>query len=164
MENWISEHWLALYGAIAGTLALSLNVSRFIHAVKKDRVNLKLTVEDHPQKSENIKMIMEPTSDRDWENPAIVETHTLTVRNIGNVDAYIEDAWIICKKGDKHKVLVSDPNHQMMLSEIPRLHTVKLAPKSSITLNVYLSKGEEVFDAKKAEIVDSTGNSWRINA
>src|SRR5690606_32525029 len=106
MEEWISEHWLALYGAIVGTLALFLNVSRFIHAVKKDSVKLKIKVEDHPQKSENIKMITEPASDKDWEVPKIVKTHTLIVRNIGNVDAHIEDAWITCKKGDKHKVLV----------------------------------------------------------
>jgi len=164
MEEWISEHWLALYGAIVGTLALFLNVSRFIHAVKKDSVKLKIKVEDHPQKSENIKMITEPASDKDWEVPKIVKTHTLIVRNIGNVDAHIEDAWITCKKGDKHKVLVSDPNHQMMLSEIPKLHAVKLAPKSSTKLNVYLHRGEEAFDARNAEVIDSTGKSWRVNA
>ena len=53
MSIWISENWLALYGAVIGTVALIINLSRFFHTLGKDKVKLRVTAEEHPNKSEN---------------------------------------------------------------------------------------------------------------
>lgn len=164
MEEWISQNWLALYGAITGTIALFISISRFVHTVNKDKVKLKFTIGDHPYKEENIKRMHESNNKESFEQINSVSIYSLSIRNIGNVDAHIEDAWIICKNKKVHKILVSEPDDRYFLSDISQSEPIKISPKSSTKIHASLGKDDDIFHAEKAVIVDSTGKQWRTNA
>ena len=98
MNQWIADNWLALYGSIVGTIALFINLSRFIHTIRKDIVKLKVSIEPYPRRHENIQALKNPENKDGPEKIHILEVYYINVRNIGNVTAYIDDVGLICKK------------------------------------------------------------------
>lgn len=167
MQEWISNNWLALYGSIVGTLALLINVTRFIHAVKKDKIKLLVSVVRHPDYDSNIYRLKEKEYDPAWERPNLVEVYTITIRNTGTVDAYIENASVICDKNKVYPALSRYSNSGStngMLGSISQVGTIKIEPKASKKLDVFLKAEEDVFTAKYIEIEDSTGKKWRKSA
>jgi len=105
MEEWILRNWLALYASIVGTIALFINITRLLHTVKKDKINIKLSIENHPQKSKNIQNLKSTKHNDPWDRPSIVEVYSVIIRNVGNVSAYIENVGIICNQGNEHTAL-----------------------------------------------------------
>ncbi len=43
MEDWVTQNWLALYGALVGSIALLLNFFRFRFQVGKEKVKLSVS-------------------------------------------------------------------------------------------------------------------------
>lgn len=165
MQEWFTENWLALYGSIVGTVALFVNFSRFIHAIKKDKVKLSLSVAHHPEREKNMKRLIstennEPGDDR----PNLVESYQITIRNVGNVDAHIEDAGIICQDGKIRQVLIRYPGNYCTLGHLAEVGSATISAKASKKMSVYLNRGEDAFIAKKAFVIDSTGKKWTANA
>ena len=165
MKLWIYQNWLALYGAVVGSIALLINFSRLLYTIKKDKIKLTLSVAPHPEKEKNIERLVATEENEPWDDrPNLVEIYKLTVRNIGNVDAHLEDAGIVCEKGKIHQVLVSTSSNHCVLSNIPNSGLVQIQPKASKKLSVYLNRAENIFQVKKAFVVDSTGKKWTIKA
>ncbi|MEI7591075.1 MAG: hypothetical protein WCJ49_07185, partial [Deltaproteobacteria bacterium] len=71
---------------------------------------------------------------------------------------------IVCEKGKIHQVLVSTSSNHCVLSNIPNSGLVQIQPKASKKLSVYLNRAENIFQVKKAFVVDSTGKKWTIKA
>jgi len=167
MQEWILNNWLALYGSIVGTLALVINITRFIHTIKKDKVKLSISVSCHPDYDSNINKLKEKNYDQEWERPNLVEVYTITIRNTGAVDAYIENASIICKKNKVYNALTyysKTSSFNGLLGSISQVGTIKIEPKASKKLDVYLKADEDIFTAKYIEIEDSTGKKWNKSA
>ena len=164
MQEWISQNWLALYGSIVGTVALLINVSRFIYSLKKDKVKLSLEVVPHPNRDTNIQRLKDTENKHRWEVPHLVEVYLITIRNLGTVEAYIEDASIVCEKGKNYSASISYANNSSMLGSISQVGAIKIAPKSSEKISVYLRREDEEFIASKVEVIDSTGKKWRKSA
>ena len=162
MQEWISNNWLALYGAIVGTIALFINLFRFFHTLKKDKVKLKVSVSPHENQKQNIERIAQNVDRPAYEKTNLAEVYVIKVRNIGNVNAFVEDAKLICKAGMERKALV----HQNMGNSciLGKIKEIDISPKSSVSFNIYLKDGEEPFVPSKAIVTDSTGKEWRVNA
>lgn len=162
MQEWISNNWLALYGAIVGTVALLINLLRFFHTLKKDKVKLKVSVLPHENQKQNIERIAQNADKPIYDKTNLAEAYVIKVRNTGNVNAFIEDVNLICKAGVERKALVSqNMSHRSILRDIKE---VDIAPKSSLNFNIYLRDGEKLFIPSKAIVTDSTGKKWRVNA
>lgn len=165
MQEWLTENWLALYGSLVGTVALFVNFSNFIHAVKKDKVKLTLSLAPHPEREKNMERLISTEKNEPWDDrPNLVESHQITIRNIGNVDAHIEDAGIICQDGKTRKVLINYPGNSCTLGHLTEVGSVTISAKSSKKMSVYLNRDEDAFAAKKAFVTDSTGKRWTTNA
>jgi hypothetical protein len=165
MQEWLTENWLALYGSIVGTIALFLNFSRFIHAIKKDKVKLSLSVAPHPEREKNMERLISTENNEPWDDrPNVVESYQITIRNIGNVDAHIEDAGIICQDGKIRQVLISYPGNYCTLGHLSEVGSVTISAKASKKMCVYLNRGENEFIARKAFAMDSTGKKWTAKA
>jgi hypothetical protein len=155
---WISQNWLALYGAIVGTIALIINLSKFFHALNKDKVKLRITADPHPNKLENEAELADSHAiEPDGWQRQFLPVYRITVSNVGNVDAHIYSAFVLTGSGDQKHVLVTYPHDSCMHGGIDQVGTVTLHPKKSVKLNVYLNRGE----SKSAEVVDGTGRKWK---
>lgn len=163
MNNWVLENWLALYGAVVGSIALIVNFSRFVHAIGKDKVKLKVIAKDHPNKTENILELSNPQSrELGGGQQPFLPIYQIQINNVGNVDAHIESACVICSDKSKVHVLIKYPHDQCMYGSIEQVGTVLIKPKTSSKMNVYLHRGKEAFNAKTAEISDGTGKKWKV--
>ena len=162
MQEWISNNWLALYGAIVGTIALFINLFRFFHTLKKDNVKLNVSVSPHKNQKQNIDRLAQNADKPAYEKTNLAEVYVIKVRNVGNVNAFVEDVNLICKSGVERKALVSqNMGNSCILGEIKE---IDIAPKSSLDFNIYLRDGEDPFIPLKAIVTDSTGKEWRVNA
>lgn len=157
MIDWLLINWLAFYAAVVGTIALIVNIFRFRHVVNKERVKLSVSVHDHPDRTRNIRRLEDEKTADDWSRAHIVEAYEITMRNIGSVAAYIEDAGVICKDGKSHSALISEGRDTGMMSSISSVGQLKIEPKSSEKVSVYYSRDKDIFSAKKGYVVDSTG-------
>jgi hypothetical protein len=164
MGDWISKNWLALYGSIVGTVALIINLSKFMHSVKKDKVKLSLSVAPHPDREANIQRFKDTGKAQPCEQAKLVEVYEITIRNKGTVVAFIEDATLICKKGSAYQALTHYSGDPCMLGSIPQVGAIEVKPKSSVKLSIYQKREHENFTPKKVEVIDSTGKKWRKNA
>ncbi|WP_224960754.1 hypothetical protein [Geomonas subterranea] len=164
MQEWLTENWLALYGSIVGTIALIVNFSKFVHAIRKDKVKLKLMVAPHPERQKNLQRLKSTENNQPWDKPNLVESYQITIRNVGNVDAHIEDAGVICHDGKIHQVLISYPGNSCTLGRLAEVGSATIPAKSSKKMNVYQKRGEGVFIANKVFVTDSTGKKWIASA
>ena len=165
MQEWIANNWLAFYGAVVGTLALGINFSKFIHAINKDKIKIRVSVSDHPQKLANIKLLKDGEDNEPLDRINMAEVYIVTVRNIGNVNAHIDDAGVICTHEKSHSALVSSPTGGgCILVSISEAKLDPIAPKSSKKFSIYLQRGQECFEARRAFVVDSTGEKWLAKA
>lgn len=161
MSVWISQNWLAFYGAIVGTIALVINLSKFIHAVNKDKIKLRVIAEQHPNKLENEAELADPYSKEPGGGQQLfLPVYRINVTNVGNVDAHIDSAYVLTGNGDKRHVLITYPHDRCMYGGIDQVGTVTVHPKKSVKLNVYLNRGESKFVSRLAVIVDGTGRKW----
>jgi len=162
LSIWISENWLALYGAVIGTVALIINLSRFFHTLGKDKVKLRVTAEEHPNKSENEIELANPDSkEPGGGQQPFLPVYRINVTNTGSVDAHIENAYVLTNESIEKHVLVTYPNDHCMYGGIEQVGTIIISPKASLKLNIYLKRGEKKFTARKAQVVDGTGKIWK---
>lgn len=167
MWDWISENWLALYGSIVGTVALFLNFSRFIHTVNKGKVKLSIDFKKHPNFENNLKELTDTSRDS-FTRANMAELYVINIKNIGSISAYIEDAGIITSTGKTHHALISYDNTDnqpvVTIGKIPDVGQIKIEPKSSKKVSVYLNINEKPFIPIQAFVEDSTGKKWSTKA
>jgi hypothetical protein len=146
--EWIQNNWLALYGALIGTVALIFNFSRFIHTVNKDKIKLALSIVPVPNQEAKFREMSEK-EEEPW-NRSDTSVFTITVRNIGNVEAYIENVWVICTKGTKYSA-----------STFLERDNQPLKPRTSGKYNISLSKGQKLFEPKRIFVTDKIDGKWK---
>ena len=157
MLNWITENWLALFGAITGTVALLIHFLAYQHSRKKGEINLAVSWAPHTQREENIRTLIETEGSKDWERPAMVEVYTVTVTNLGNISAPLSRVGIVTEKGVERLALVNNGND---LQKTSAENVQPIPPKSEQAFSLYLIRGEEQFEVMKAFAIDQTGKRW----
>ncbi|ENM8499013.1 hypothetical protein AB8289_004509 [Vibrio parahaemolyticus] len=158
--DFIQQNLLGLYGAVVGTIALILNFARLWHTLSKDKVKLQIDIEksyhedDFPIKSRARSKAGE------WKDIQYRHAYRITVRNIGAISAYIEDAAIISSCGLVRKVMVKEPHTPCYFEPIELAKVISLEPKAKTNLNVYVIDDEPIFDVEKFFVIDTTGHRW----
>ena len=158
--------WLAVYGAIAGTIALLLNYKRFLYTKNRDKEKLKISIKPHPNREINLKHIYESEGQGHFDRTnMMVKVFVITVRNLKNIDTYIEEASILTKDGKKVSALVSEGGgHTMSKISSSYQGKKKIDANSHESFNVYHRRGDEEFHPKYVEVLDSQGKIWKEKA
>lgn len=157
MQNWFTENWLALFGAITGTIALLIHYLSYRHNRKKDELDLAISWAPHVQRQENLRQLAETESSQDWERPSMVEVYTITVTNRGNIRAPLSRVGVVTDMGLERLAYVRDGSY---LEEATSKHIEPIPPKSEESFSVYLKRGEELFQVREAFATDQTGKRW----
>lgn len=116
MIQWLTENWLATYGALVGTIALTLNFTRFIHLRKRDTVQLKVSGEPHEHYEGQLHRLIEGREKAVHERPSLVEVYKVRITNKGSIPAHLEDAGVITKDGKTISVLTHNLNGMCVTS------------------------------------------------
>jgi hypothetical protein len=166
MTEWISENWLAMYGAIVGSFALMLNVVRFFYDRKKDSVQIEVSGEPHPDYEEQVMRLKEGKKRPEYDRPGLLEVYKVQVTNTGNIPVHLHDAGVVSTSGESVSVLTrsysgSNSNH---LVPIESSGISPIAPKSSETFWVWLKIDQEPFAVSSYFATDRTGQRWSKKA
>lgn len=161
MLNWILENWLALLGAVTGTLALLVSYLSYRHAKSKEEINLVVSCMAHSQQAENLSKFAETEEAEPWNRQAMVEIYTVIVRNRGCVAAPLSRVGVVSDSDEEHTAFIM--NGQFM-EEVTGENISYLQPKSEREFNIYLKRGEEFYSISKAFVIDQTGKRWEVNA
>lgn len=161
--SWISQNSLALYGAVTGTIAILISFFNYRYNVKKDQIKLNVSYKEHPNKTENIELLISTRMKDSWEQLNCLEVYLVTIRNLSNIPIPIHDVGVIDEHGNIHQALIISHFSQMnLLKSLPETSdTEALKPKASKTFSVYLSRDEAPFTAISAYVIDQTGKEWK---
>lgn len=161
ISAWLSANWLAAYGALIGTLAFGLNFARYRNSLKNSNVSLQVTFEKRKDFDRNVQRLSEAPDGFGGGAPQIVEVFDVKVRNLGNIDAFIQSAGVICDDGTQRPALGHYPNSQhRMLHPIADLPEQAIKPKSSQVYTVWLKRDEPAFTPVRGYAEDKTGKLW----
>jgi len=159
--NWIFENWLALLGAVTGTVALLINYLSFRHAKAKEDISLAVSCAAHPRQAENLRVFAETAEAEPWNRHSMVEIYTVTVRNQGSVTAPLSKVGVVTTSGAERTALVSKGRY---MEEATGSNIDYLPPKSEQKFDIYLKRDEEFYSLSKAFVIDQTGKRWEVNA
>jgi hypothetical protein len=160
--SWLSQNWLAFYGAITGSIALVISYFTYRHNVVRDRIRLEVSVRNHPYQAKNVERLNAPEDSKEpWNRPSIVEVYEVVVRNLGSVPAPLDSVGVVDPQGSKHEALV--PRHvsrMNLLEPVAKSDSCVLAPRAAGMFSVYLKRDEPFFHAEAAYAIDQTGKEW----
>lgn len=158
-STWFTDNWLSLYGAVVGTIALFFSLSKLVHSVGRDRVQLKVSIAEHPNRLKNLQRMKESLKDDEWERIHYAQVYEVTVRNKGTVDGYIENIQCSCSDQQKRSASVTTAISSI-LQPINQGKPILIKAKSSLKSIIYM-KNDEDFIAGKVEVTDSSGRLWK---
>lgn len=161
MQEWFIDNWLALFGALTGTIALLIHYLSYRHSRNKDEIDLAVSVAPHAKREENIRRLSETANSKEWERPNMVEVYTVTVTNRGNISAPLSQVGVVLETGLERLAHVDDERY---LQQATSKNIKPLPGKSHESFSVYLRRDEEPFHVLKAFVVDQTGKRWEANA
>ncbi|WP_274883012.1 hypothetical protein [Vibrio harveyi] len=161
--DFIQQNLLGLYGAIVGTIALILNFVKLRHALSGDKIKLQIGIENNYH--EDVPPIRSSTKskDGDWRDVQYRYAYRITIRNLGAVSAYIEDAAVVDSSGVVRKVMVRERHTPYYFEPIELAKVISLEPKAKTSLDVFTIDDEPMFDVKKYFVIDTTGQRWERN-
>lgn len=161
MQQWFLQNWLALLGAVTGSLALLINFLSYQHNRNKDQVHLTVSVRAHPEQDKNVRALLESEDKQQWDRPNLVEVYCVTVRNKGNIEAPLSSVGVVDASGVDHAAMV---RRGQFLQVATASSMAPVPAKSEQQFVVYLNRGESLFTAARAFVVDQTGKRWQSNA
>ena len=161
MQQWFLQNWLALLGAVTGTLALFVNYLSYQHNRNKDLVSLTVSFAAHPEQAANLRALIESEGEQQWDRPNLVEVYNVTVRNVGSIVALLSAVGVSAHSGGDHAAMV---RHGQYLQKASASNMEPLPPKSEQRFVVYLNRGESLYTVAKAFAIDQTGKRWESNA
>lgn len=158
--SWLSENWLAFYGALTGTIAIAISYFGHRHNISKDNIKLAVSFAPHPNQDRNIRTMLSTNDNIPSERTNLIEIYQVTVRNLGSIPAPLNDVGILTDQGIKKPALIRKQN-STLLYEVAESALDALAPQSALTFSVYLRHDEPMFSASMAYAVDQTDKLWK---
>jgi hypothetical protein len=160
LQQWFLQNWLALLGAVTGSLALLVNFLSYRHNHNKDQVQLTVSVRAHPEQDKNARALLESEDKQPWERQNLVEVYCVTVRNTGNIEAPLSSVGVVDASGVDRTAMV---RHGQFLHVATASSMAPVPAKSEQQFVVYLNRGESLYTAVRAFVVDQTGKRWQSN-
>ncbi|MGD9687070.1 MAG: hypothetical protein AB7U43_08875 [Desulfobacter sp.] len=161
MLSWIFENWLALLGAVTGSVALLINYLSYRHSKNKEDISLAVSCAAHPRQTENLRAFAETETAEPWNRISMVEIYTVTVRNRGSITAPLSKVGVVTSSGVERTALVRKGQY---MEEATGSSIDYLPPKSERIFDIYLKRDEEFYSLSKAFVIDQTGKRWEVNA
>ncbi len=165
--EWIQQNAIAIYGAIVGTIALFLNLGRFLLMYQKSIRKLKVesTIDSRAQElindAINPRSIFGTGSERERDpNSLIGPIYTVTVRNVSHVDMHIHDVGLIInEQGTKNKkpALIRGRH---FLQDLASSGGDDISAGASKTYNIWLKAEVEIPDICGCYVVDKLNKEY----
>lgn len=109
-----------------------------------------------------MRRVTEGEDEKDWNKTKLAEVYKVTVRNVGNINAPVEDAGVLTKNGErKHALKRTSVGGGGLLDRLSSTPEEVVAPKSSKAYYVYLHRGEDEFEAVQAFVIDKMGQETK---
>ncbi len=144
---------IAIYGAFVATLAFGMSVFQYRASIKDKQIQLNISYRKHPDFDSNITALK--TEAEPWENVSITPLYVVTVSNLGNVSAFINEVFVISSDRERHDALIRN-NHFM-----DKISNIEILPKSSKDFHIYFSEQNIIFDLEECIVIDATGKKWK---
>ena len=159
---WLAENALAAYGAVVGTVALLLNLARFVYDRRKDGLRLRVKSRAEGDVVSNSQRLAAPRDDP-FSSPRLLPGYVVTVYNDGHLPAALEDVGIVSADGTDSGALSHRPRaNDLMLLPVGSAGLEPIPPKSSMSFTVYLTREKPtLLDVRACYAVDRTGKRWR---
>ena len=153
---------LAVYGAIVGTIALSINIFNFIHTKQKDSIRLSVDCVETNQASSDFLSLEATKDNKEWERPSCAHIYDVVVRNIGNTEAFIHEAGIVDKSGETHFAVTSvNLNDPMILGRISQIKSISIKAKASQSFRIYIGRDQPLFTPASCFVTDQRNETWK---
>lgn len=159
MNEILTTDNIAIYGAIVATLAFLITVLQYLASIKDKKVQLSIGYKKHPDydlNSQNIGIKYNPTTGD--VSGTSGELYIVTIRNQGNVDAYINEIYGIAFDGVRYDTKVVTNKHGSCLIPIVEEY---IQPKSSKDYSIYFQENSKSLKLKECFVVDGTGKKWK---
>lgn len=159
--------WLALYGAVVGTIGAvtslvlaGVAIWDSIQSIRNDQIKLELSAYGTLGFTQPCQYpaghIINPSS-------APVPMYYIKVTNKGGVDAPLNDVGIVNATGQRHSaedVTETKPISNALVFVSPFANGCTLAPRSTRSFSVFWHEGQSQFTATEAYVDDGTGKLW----
>ncbi|MGZ3218569.1 hypothetical protein [Paracoccus sp. T5] len=161
--SFVQNNLLAAYGAAVGTVALILNFMRYKHTLSNSKINLRLEIIEKMTEDDFIKFL-DDNKDNGYSSAVTwAITHTLKIRNIGNVTAHIENAWFATDKQPEIKAVKRSNTRDLIYVPISDLGgNLEVKPRSSVSLSIFSHEADGFIKPKAAYATDETGKKWKV--
>lgn len=158
ISSWLHDNALAAYGALVGTVALLLNVARYVYDRRKDAIRLSVTCKPDPKLDENVRQV---NSERQhsWDGPDLMPGFQIKVTNRGAMLAHVVAVGVVYGDGLVESALVGASGSPNILQSVSEGALEPLPAKASRTFTVYVRRGKELVP-KSAYVEDGTGRRW----
>lgn len=155
MHNLLTTDNIAVYGAVVATFAFIITVFQYWASIKEKQIQLKISYRKHPHYEDNIIQLKQDA--QPWEKSSITPLYIVTIRNIGNVSAFINEIFGISSDKVQYHALT----HKNSSSIMSKINNSEIFPKSSQDFEIFFKEESTVFDLEKCIIVDGTGKQWK---
>lgn len=158
----VAGQGLAVYGAIVGTIALSINIFNFIHTKQKDSIRLSVDCVETKQACSDFLSLEATKDNKEWERPSGAHIYDVIVRNIGNTEAFLHEAGIVDKSGETHFAVTSiSPNNPMIIGRISQIKSISIKPKASQSFKIYIGRDQPLFVPASCFVTDQQDKTWK---
>lgn len=149
---------IAIYAAIVATFALFMSYLQYRFSVKDKKVLLAISYKKHPNFEQNI------TNIGAYKDGEVIggngEAYVVTICNIGNVDAFISEIYVITENGTRYDALVLQNKNSLIMTRISQNEIEKIPAKSQKDCSIYFNKESLISDLKQCVVIDGTGKKW----
>lgn len=157
---WISDQALAIYGSVVGTMALGINLFTYIHAKQKDRVRLLIECHEDEDAAKSVQYFGNCNNKPGLDAPNLLPIYVITIRNIGNIEAHLQEVGVTEVHGAEHCVLVSSSSHYFLTS-IASADPISIQPKAMLKFKIYLKRGEPIYTPVNCFVIDQQHKKWK---
>ena len=162
MESLTLINWVAIYAAIVSTLALLNSVYRVYYISGTNKVKLNIDYEKHPDYKKHFAETIQEYDPQTGRGGSPTVAYVVTVRNIGNIEAFIENVYGVSSDNKKHEASVNmPPPRSGVLHRVSGSEIEGISAKSSKKFYIYFSKSKQPLELNACYVVDKTGKRWK---
>lgn len=160
MSEYLTTNNIAIYGAVVATISIVFNALQYLLNLKDKKIKLEIfctKAPDYEKELDRVRLL------KPYEGGLTnVQFYSITVKNVGNVKTFIEDAYVLSTENKKYHVNVhTSSGVAINFHTIPEhQEDICIEPKSSKTFYVYLDKDENAFTVKSCCVLTKTGKSF----
>ncbi|WP_280566863.1 hypothetical protein [Chromohalobacter sp. 296-RDG] len=160
--EWVQENWLAIYGAIVGTIALALNFGRFWLMLQRGRRTLKVESTVSEQAQRHLDQLAKP-EDPFARGSLLGPIFDVTVINCSHVSMHIHDVGVEVDEAEGKRAvqaLVRSGSHGF-LSPLAKSGGDDLPAGSRRSYPIWLKRSYTLPKVIGCYVIDQTGKRYK---